>query len=112
MRILGIASVPEGRTGGMQRVSAGLPRMVGDGLCFTDDDAEPLPDWLERLEHWYADPTVVGVGGRDLPVNQPQTIDERCRVVGRYGGRLVYDPRIRVRHYASPRPEWGRDDPI
>ncbi len=41
MRILGIASVPEGRTGGMQRVSAGLPRMVGDVLCFTDDDANP-----------------------------------------------------------------------
>lgn len=165
------------RPGLLTALNAGLPVMTGEILCFTDDDAEPLADWLDRIARWYEDPTVVGVGGRDLLVRQPETLEAHCRVVGRCwwygrivgnhhlalqpprpvevsvlkgvnmsyrrsalegfrfddrlvsysstwneldagffarreGGRLIYDPSIRVRHYASPRPEFGRDDPI
>lgn len=174
---IAIDSAVVNRPGMLSALNAGLPLMTGDVLCFTDDDAEPFPDWLERIERWYDDPTVVGVGGRDLLVNQPQTIGERCRIVGhcswygrvlgnhhlsldpprpidayvlkgvnmsyrrtalegfrfdermssyasswneldaaffarRGGGRLVYDPKVRVHHYASPRAEWGREEPI
>jgi glycosyltransferase involved in cell wall biosynthesis len=172
-----IEIVPVSRPGMLSALNAGLPSMKGDVLCFTDDDAEPLPDWLERIEQWYEDPTVVGVGGRDLMVRDPATLNERCQVVGhcswygrvlgnhhlaldppkpvevcvlkgvnmsyrrtalagfrfdermaaysstwneldagffvrRDGGRLVYDPEIRVRHHVSPRSEFGRGDPI
>jgi glycosyltransferase involved in cell wall biosynthesis len=160
----------------LSAMNLGLPRMTGDVLCFTDDDAEPLPDWLERIERWYLDPSVVGVGGRDLLVQQPDSLAGRCRVVGRRswygrivgnhhlaleppwpvevsvlkgvnmsyrrtalegfrfddrmasyssswheldsgffarrgGGRLIYDPSIQVRHYASPRPDGSRESP-
>jgi GT2 family glycosyltransferase len=156
-------------------MNTGLAAMVGDVLCFTDDDAEPLPDWLERIGRWYEDPSIVGVGGRDLNLLAPQTLTQSCRVVGRWtwygrvegnhhlaleparpvdvfvlkgvnmsyrasvfaefrlderlapfatseyefdagffarrnGGRLVYDPQVLVRHYTSPRAEWGRED--
>ena len=79
-------------TAGMiSALNAGLPALTGDVLCFTDDDAEPLPDWLERIEAHYGKPDVVGVGGRDILVRYPETIEQTCRVVGRgsWYGRFV-----------------------
>jgi GT2 family glycosyltransferase len=38
-----------------------------DVIAFLDDDAEADTDWLERLVQHYADPDVIGVGGRALP---------------------------------------------
>ena len=46
-------------------MNAGLEQTGGDLVALTDDDAEPLPEWLERLEAPFADPAVGGVGGRD-----------------------------------------------
>lgn len=40
-----------------------LAAAVGDVVAFLDDDAEPAPDWLERLAAPYADPAVQLVGG-------------------------------------------------
>ncbi len=42
----------------------GLKHATGDIIAVTDDDAEPYPDWLQRIEKYYNDPTVGGVGGR------------------------------------------------
>lgn len=41
---------------------------TGDVVAITDDDAAPRSDWLERLQRWFADPQVIGVGGRDAVV--------------------------------------------
>lgn len=39
-------------------------------IAFLDDDAIAEPDWLENLVECYADPTVVGVGGKIEPLWQ------------------------------------------
>ncbi|MCD4526943.1 glycosyltransferase family 2 protein [Nocardioides sp. cx-173] len=39
---------------------------AGSGVCaFVDDDARAHPDWIQRMEDAFADPTVGAVGGRD-----------------------------------------------
>jgi GT2 family glycosyltransferase len=45
----------------------------GDILCFLDDDAEPLPCWLRRMEAAFeADPRLGAFGGRDLLRDHPE----------------------------------------
>jgi glycosyltransferase involved in cell wall biosynthesis len=51
-------------------MAAGIREATGAIFAFTDDDAIPRPDWLERLLLHFGDPSVGGVGGRD--VLQPQ----------------------------------------
>lgn len=46
-------------------MNCGLDNARGDLLVFTDDDAEPQNDWLERIEAVFADPSIGAVGGRD-----------------------------------------------
>jgi GT2 family glycosyltransferase len=47
-------------------MNAGLAAARGDVIALTDDDAAPWPDWLARIEAWFAaDPQLGGVGGRD-----------------------------------------------
>lgn len=41
-----------------------------DVVAFLDDDAIAEADWLERLAIHYADPKVIGVGGKVLPLWQ------------------------------------------
>ena len=53
-----------GLSGGRQ---TGAERAGGSILAFLDDDAVAEPDWLERLAEGYADPLVLGVGGRIDP---------------------------------------------
>ncbi len=48
-------------------VRAALP---SDVVAFLDDDAIAEADWLERLTVHYADPKVIGVGGKVLPLWQ------------------------------------------
>ena len=52
-------------TGVVAAMNAGLKSAQGDIIVYTDDDAAPHPDWLERIEPYYTDETVGGVGGRD-----------------------------------------------
>jgi GT2 family glycosyltransferase len=40
----------------------------GDVVAYLDDDAVAGPGWLETLAEGYADPSVIGVGGRTLPL--------------------------------------------
>ena len=46
-------------------MNRGLDSAPGDLLVFTDDDAEPQLDWLERIEASFADASIGAVGGRD-----------------------------------------------
>src|SRR5258708_33986094 len=54
------------RPGVVAAMNAALDAAGGDVLAFTDDDAEPEAEWLERLLAGFEmDPCVAGVGGRD-----------------------------------------------
>ncbi len=50
--------------------NTGVEVARGDVVAFLDDDAAAAPDWLERLQDAYADPSVVGAGGAVLPAWQ------------------------------------------
>lgn len=84
---LPLRQVPPAAPGVVEAIAAGLRAVRGDVAAWTDDDAEPLPDWLARLAEWFADPHVVAVGGPDLPAGRgPGT--KRFARIG-YAGRVV-----------------------
>lgn len=63
-------------------MKAGARKAGGDIIAFTDDDAVPRPDWIERLRRHFADPAVGGVGGRD-ELHPPAPSDGPPDEVGR-----------------------------
>lgn len=67
----------------------GFGATSGDIIAFVDDDAFAEPDWLDQLLLPYADPAVVGVGGRAL--NDIE--GEETRGLGDVG-RLLADGRL------------------
>lgn len=71
--------------------NAGIRAASGDVLCFMDDDAAARPDWLGGLLAHYADPSVGGVGGRDVVRANGQVLERHVRQVGRlyWFGRLT-----------------------
>jgi GT2 family glycosyltransferase len=47
-------------------LNAGFDAAAGEVIAITDDDTEPLPDWLARIErHFAAAPRLGALGGRD-----------------------------------------------
>ena len=56
-----IVAIP-GQVGAL---AAGCDVASGDLVAITDDDAAPRADWVERLQQCFADPSVIGAGGRD-----------------------------------------------
>ncbi|SFA96980.1 Glycosyl transferase family 2 [Cohnella sp. OV330] len=58
-------------SGVLAAMKAGTNVALGDIIAYTDDDAVPRPDWLEKLVRHYADPRVGGVGGRDIQPGIP-----------------------------------------
>lgn len=73
-------------------MNVGLAQAQGDILAFTDDDAAPHKDWLERMEaHFLANSQVGGVGGRDWVHQGEQILDRSCVVVGKvqWFGRVI-----------------------
>jgi glycosyltransferase involved in cell wall biosynthesis len=53
-------------SGVVAAMNAGLDAATEDIIAFTDDDAAPHTDWLERLEaHYLSDSRIGAVGGRD-----------------------------------------------
>lgn len=69
----------------------------GDVLAFLDDDAYAEPEWLDEIVAPYADPAVVGVGGRalnDIP-------DEEVIGLGQIG-RLLPDGTLTGNFAADP----------
>ncbi len=56
-----------GETGVIAAMNVGLGAAHGEVIALTDDDAAPLPDWLERIEaHFLSDDGIGGVGGNDI----------------------------------------------
>lgn len=62
----GVSFLPLNDVGQVAALNRGLQEARGDIFCFTDDDAAPYPDWLQKIEaHFRGDSRIGGVGGRD-----------------------------------------------
>jgi glycosyltransferase involved in cell wall biosynthesis len=54
-------------TGVVAAMNLGLDAAIGDIIAFTDDDAAPHTDWLEKIEATFLSDSGIGaVGGRDF----------------------------------------------
>lgn len=70
--------------GVLAAMRAGVAEATGDIIAFTDDDAVPRPQWLERLVRHFDDPAVGGAGGRDVN-HPPPPAHEVARPAARVG---------------------------
>lgn len=82
------------RPGQIVAMNFGLQAATGDVVCFIDDDCVPWQDWLERIMAYYDEPTVGGVGGRDVvheKHEQGDVLFGRVDCVGQiaWSGRIV-----------------------
>jgi glycosyltransferase involved in cell wall biosynthesis len=65
-------------------MNLGLSHSTGDIVAFTDDDAAPHPDWLERIELCFLkDESIGGVGGRDCQYHDDKLLAQTKKVVGK-----------------------------
>ena len=72
---------PAGRGATATARNIGYTRTTGEVLAFVDDDAFAEPDWLERLLPHFEDPSVGGVGGRQIR-DQPGELTEGVDAIG------------------------------
>lgn len=73
-------------------MNAGVEAATGDIVVFTDDDAAPHTDWLQRIEaHFLASDRVGGVGGRDIIQRTEPWFEGERATVGllQWHGRLI-----------------------
>jgi GT2 family glycosyltransferase len=77
-------------------MNAALAHARGDIIALTDDDAEPRPDWLERLNDCFVIPFVGAAGGRDW---QPKERGDRTDV-----GRVQWFGRVIGNHHLGAGP--------
>jgi cellulose synthase/poly-beta-1,6-N-acetylglucosamine synthase-like glycosyltransferase len=80
-------------------MNAGLDAACGDIIAFTDDDAAPHTDWLERIEaHFLSDTNIGGVGGRDWVYHGTQLEEGEREVVGQvqWFGRVIGEHHLGV----------------
>jgi glycosyltransferase involved in cell wall biosynthesis len=81
-------------------MNVGLDAASGDIIAFTDDDAGPNMDWLERIEIWFqSDHQLGGIGGRDWQYQDGRIKEPGEReVVGQlqWWGRVIGDHHLGV----------------
>jgi GT2 family glycosyltransferase len=54
-------------------MNAAISKTDGELVCLFDDDAEPLPDWVEKaVDLFERDATLGALGGRDLLQDEPE----------------------------------------
>jgi glycosyltransferase involved in cell wall biosynthesis len=88
---LSLQVVVVNQPGVLAAMAAGLAATRTPFIAFTDDDAVPRPDWVERLLGPFDDPSVGAVGGRDAiggDDNEYPPSAERVGLVSPWG-RLV-----------------------
>jgi FkbM family methyltransferase len=94
------------RPGQVAALNAGREAAHGSILAMTDDDAEPTPEWLARIERHFGDPSVGAVGGRDVVLNgrgpvqhRPVSRVGRVQWFGRAVGRHHHPSRSQEVHF-------------
>jgi len=86
-------------SGVVAAMNAGMDAACGDIIAFTDDDAAPHTDWLERIEaHFLSDTNIGGVGGRDWVYHGTQLEEGEREVVGQvqWFGRVIGEHHLGV----------------
>jgi cellulose synthase/poly-beta-1,6-N-acetylglucosamine synthase-like glycosyltransferase len=86
-------------SGVVAAMNAGLDAACGNIIAFTDDDAAPHTDWLERIEaHFLSDSNIGGVGGRDWVYHGTQLEEGERKVVGQvlWFGRVIGEHHLGV----------------
>jgi cellulose synthase/poly-beta-1,6-N-acetylglucosamine synthase-like glycosyltransferase len=86
-------------SGVVAAMNAGMDAACGDIIAFTDDDAAPHTDWLERIEaHFLSDSNIGGVGGRDWVYHGTQLEEGERQVVGQvqWFGRVIGEHHLGV----------------
>ena len=89
---LRITKVSVSVPGVVAAMNVGMDAACGDIIAFTDDDAAPHTDWLERIEaHFLSDSNIGGVGGRDWVYHGTQLEEGEREVVGQvqWFGRVI-----------------------
>lgn len=79
-------------TGVVAAMNKGLDAAEGDVIAFTDDDAIPHQDWLEKIEsHFLSDNRIGGVGGKDIMYHGTQLVTGERKTVGKlqWFGRVI-----------------------
>ena len=86
-------------SGVVAAMNAGMDAACGDIIAFTDDDAAPHSDWLERIEtHFLSDTNIGGVGGRDWVYHGTQLEEGERQLVGQvqWFGRVIGEHHLGV----------------
>ena len=89
---LPLRQVPVDEGGQVKALNAGLDAASGDIVMITDDDTMPHAHWILKAEqHFLVDPTLGGVGGRDVVHHGSRIEEGPCKVVGKlmWFGRLT-----------------------
>ncbi len=87
-RQVALAHVP----GVVAAYNLGIETATGDIVCFTDDDAAPHADWIQRIALAFeADRALGGIGGRDIVHERDTILHGRQAAVGlvRWYGRAI-----------------------
>lgn len=86
-------------SGVVAAMNVGMDAACGDIIAFTDDDAAPHTNWLERIEaHFLSDRNIGGVGGRDWVYHGTQLEEGERLVVGQvqWFGRVIGEHHLGV----------------
>ena len=79
--------IPTGKTRPAEKRNLGIQSAQGEIVAFLDDDAYPVPNWLEHAVKYFALPDIGGVGGPGVtPPNDPFMAQAGGRV---YANRFV-----------------------
>lgn len=73
-------------------MNLGLQESKGDIIAFTDDDAAPHPDWLEKIEQYFLqDESIGSVGGKDWQYYGNEKLESSREIVGQlqWFGRFI-----------------------
>ncbi|MEG4026028.1 glycosyltransferase [Microcoleus sp. S13C4] len=97
--LLPMRTVTVNVSGVVAAMNAGMDATSGDIIAFTDDDAAPHTDWLERIEaHFLSDSNIGGVGGRDWVYHGTRLEEGERQVVGQvqWFGRVIGEHHLGV----------------